>query len=250
MIFYDRYTNGEDGRIVYYEIYNLGELAFTEKYSDDIQNVLVETFQRVAYNLDIIYAELKNINYGFKTEFELNSEKPLLKTLPNTANLLVKLEKAVEGFGYVPQSLKLFYEIVGSCNFGWDYDNKPQMFWQCADPIQINSIDDVVDYVSDPDWKEYLNDIMADEDTQSPYLELAADYLHKDNISGGPPYSIQITKKTSIDGLFLNEAHETTFVNYLRICMENCGFSRITESKYRNDYQQFFRRVSPQLKKI
>ena len=86
--------------------------------------------------------------------------------------------------------------------------------------------------------------------SEFPSLELAADYLHKDNISGGPPYSIQITKEPQIDSLFLNEAHETTFIDYLRICMENCGFSRTKEFENQTDYQAFCDKVRPQLKKI
>jgi hypothetical protein len=124
------------------------------------------------------------------------------------------------------------------------------MFWEYADPIQINSLDDIVSYVSDGDWKEYMDEVLEDDNSQYASIELAADYYHKDNISGGPPYSIQITREPSIDSLFLNEPNETTFINYLRICMENCGFSRITEPEYKNNYKAFFEKVKPQLKKI
>ncbi|MEO6632851.1 MAG: hypothetical protein ABIN13_14045 [Mucilaginibacter sp.] len=250
MNFFDRYINGEDGRSVYSDIYDLGQEAFSDKYFDDVQSVLTETFNRVAFNLEIIFLELKNINYAFKTEFQFNSERPLLRSLLDTDVLLVKLNNAISDFGQIPLSLKLFYKIVGSCNFAWDYDSRPEMFWECADPIQINSVDDLVNYVSGDDWTEYLSEILEDDNSQLPYLELAADYFHKDNISGGPPYSIHLTKEPSIDSLFLNEANETTFINYLRICMENCGFSRITEPEYGNDYQEFFEKVKPRLKMI
>jgi hypothetical protein len=93
---------------------------------------------------------------------------------------------------------------------------------------------------------------MADSYEEDGYtsLRLAADYLHKDNISGGPPYSLLITKDLSVDGQFLNEEHNTSFINYLRICFENCGFSRIADSGYDNDNQSFFSKVKPQLKPI
>ncbi|WP_426667723.1 hypothetical protein ACPPVU_17000 [Mucilaginibacter sp. McL0603] len=250
MTFYNRYINGEDSRSVYSDIYNLGQEAFSDKYFDDVQSLLTETFNRVAFNLQIILSELNNINYAFKTEFRFNFERPLLRPLPDTDELLVKLDNATNDIGRIPLSLKLFYKIVGSCNFAWDYENRPDMFWKCADPIQINSLDDIVDYVSDDGWKEYLNEILEDDHSQLPYLELAADYLHKDNISGGLPYSIQLTKQPSIDSLFLNEPNGTTFINYLRICMENCGFSRITKAEYENDYLEFFTKMKPQLKKI
>ncbi|MES2277576.1 MAG: hypothetical protein V4592_16245 [Bacteroidota bacterium] len=250
MKFHNRYINGEDGRLVYNDIYRLGQEAFDEKHYADVYSVLVETFNRVAFNLKIILSELKSIGYVLNDESGLNFQKPLLAPLPNTDHLLIKLDNAVSDFGYVPVSLKLFYSIVGSCNLGWNYDKNPNLFWRCADPIQISSLNDVVSEVSDTDWKEYLIEVLEDDISQDPCLELAADYFHKDNVSGGPPYSIQITKNKSIDSLFLNEAHNTTFIDYLRICMENCGFSRITDPQYKNDYQAFFEKVKPQLKSI
>jgi hypothetical protein len=96
----------------------LGQDAFLPASLQDIEKVLTEIFQRIAYNLDIIYSELKNINYLFRTEFEYNFQRPLGKPLPDTEQLLVKLENAVRPFGFVPLSLKMFYRIVGACNFG------------------------------------------------------------------------------------------------------------------------------------
>ncbi|HZY37366.1 MAG TPA: hypothetical protein VFE53_11990 [Mucilaginibacter sp.] len=250
MGFYNRYLNGEDGRSVYDDIYDLGLDAFNDKYFDDVQKVMIETFSRVAFNLQIIFSELKNINYAFKTEFQYNSDRPLMAPLPDTDKLLIKVDKALKDFGQIPFSLKLFYKIVGSCDLSWNYKKNQEMFWEYADPIQINSLDDIVSYVSDGDWKEYMDEVLEDDNSQYASIELAADYYHKDNISGGPPYSIQITREPSIDSLFLNEPNETTFINYLRICMENCGFSRITEPEYKNNYKAFFEKVKPQLKKI
>jgi hypothetical protein len=250
MNLYDRYISGEDGRTIYNDIYNLGQQAFNDNYFVDVNNVLTETFNRVADNLNIISAELKNVDYAFKTDFRYNSERPILKPLSNTDELLLQLENGVKDFGQIPYSLKAFYKIVGSCNFGWDYDKRPEILWKCADPIQLSSLDDLVSEVLDSDWKEYLNELIEEDESQLPYLELAADYLHKDNISGGLPYSIQLTKYASIDSLFMNEPNNTTFIDYLRICMENCGFSRITKANFDASYQKFFKIVRPQLKMI
>ncbi len=54
-------------------------------------------------------------------------------------------------------------------------------------------------------------------------LDLAPDYLHKAEISGGPPYGL-LVPNDGIDGLLLGERHQTTFVNYLRICFGWGGF--------------------------
>jgi hypothetical protein len=247
---YERYLNGDDGRLVYAEIYALGAAAFKAEYLGDVEAVLKETFKRVAYNLHIIYFELKNVGYVFNTQARYNFEIPLLPPLSNTMALLQDLDNAVKDFGYIPLSLQLFYEYVGSCNLAWDYNTQPNIRWELADPLQINSLNDVLDEVSDEGWKEYLAEIIEDDSSQSPYIQVAADYFHKDNLSGGEGYAIQLTKERAIDSLFLNEAHQTTFINYLRICMENCGFSQITKSHRKTGFQSFYDKVKPQLKAI
>jgi hypothetical protein len=247
MTFYDRYTSGEREQ-VYKEIAALGQDAFLPANLHDIEKVLIETFERVSFNLDIIYAELKNINYLFKTSFEYNFQRPLIKPLPDTENLLAKLDGAVKPFGYVPLSLKIFYRIVGACNFGWDYDTNEEYIWQYADPIQIISLDNLVTEVTDTDGLNEMLEYYEEDGFTS--LQLSADYFHKDNVSGGPAYALQLTEKPYIDAPFLNEEHNTTFINYLRICFDNCGFSRIANPENNNDYQPFFDKVKPQLKLI
>ncbi|GAA6765127.1 hypothetical protein AAFH68_10610 [Flavobacterium sp. CGRL1] len=64
MKFYERYLNGET-KTVYNDIYKLGDDAFLPENIIDIENVLTETFERTAHNLNIIYKELTNINYLF-----------------------------------------------------------------------------------------------------------------------------------------------------------------------------------------
>lgn len=247
MTLYDRYISGQTEQ-VYQDILALGQTAFSQPYLSDIDRVLTETFQRVSYNLDIIYDELKSINYLFKTDFKHNFERPLHKPLPDTGILLNKLDKAVKSFGFVPLSLKYFYKIVGSVNFVWDYETSDDFMWELADPIQVASLDAVVETVTGEYWSEEMQEFANDEDIS--YLELAADDLHKDNISGDGPYSLEITKQQSVDGLFLNEPNNTTFINYLRICFDNCGFPGVARPDLNNDYQAFFDKVKPQLKLI
>ena len=236
MTLYDRYIKGET-ETVYEDIYKLGEDAFLQSNYVDIEKVLTETFERVAYNLDIIYKELLKINYTFKSNFEYNFERPLIKPLENTDKLLEKLDNSVRSFGYVPISLKMFYKIVGACNFGWDYETNEDFIWQYADPIQITSLDDLVSEMTDEDYLDDLKEYFKEDGFIS--IQLSADYLHKDNISGGQPYSLQLSSKQSIDGQFLYEEHNTTFINYLRICFDNCGFSRISKPENNMGFVQF-----------
>jgi hypothetical protein len=153
MTLYDRYLNGQTEQ-VYQEIYALGQDAFLPDYLTDIEKVLTETFQRVSYNLDIIYKELKEIKYLFKTNPVNNYEKPLHKPLPDTGFLIQQLDNAVKSFGYFPLSLKYFYKIVGGVNFVWDYETNEDFMWDMADPIQIASLDAVVETVTHKYWEE------------------------------------------------------------------------------------------------
>lgn len=50
MTFYQRYLNGEYGQ-VYQDIDALGQDAFLPHHLADIEHLLTETFERVAYNL-------------------------------------------------------------------------------------------------------------------------------------------------------------------------------------------------------
>jgi hypothetical protein len=240
MDFYKRYLKGEC-KAVYDEIFDLKQNAFLPELFPEVEAVMNETFNRVAVNLEIIHHELQKIDYLFRTD-------SLAKPLPDTDNLLTELDKTIKSFGYIPLALKKFYQIVGSCDFVWNYEINEDRFWDCADPIQIFNLDYLVSYTESEDWLETISD--ATEENEKPYLELSADYLHKDNISGGIPYSVEITKRPSIDSLFLFEPHETTFIDYLRISIENCGFSLISKAEIINDYRSFFSRVNSQLLKI
>lgn len=162
MTLYERYVDGQFKQ-VYEDINALGQDAFLPERLIGIEKVLEETFQRVAYNLDVIYSELKNIQYPFKTEFEYNSQCPLVKPLPNMEALLMQLENIVQPFGFVPLSLKMFYRIVGACNLSWDYETNDVPIWKLADPLQIFSLDDVVAEMAD---ENYVNDMQEyyDED--------------------------------------------------------------------------------------
>ena len=247
MTFYERLIAGET-ETVYADIEKLGEAAFLPSNYLDIDKVLNETFERVRFNLNVIYKELFAINYCFKTEFDCNSDKPLMKPLARTEKLLAELDSSMKPFGFIPLSLKTFYKVIGSCNFAWDYETNEDILWRYADPIQITSLNDLVEEVTSEDFLSDLKEYLEGDGYVS--LELSADYYTKDNVSGGLPYSIKLTDKPSIDAPFLYEEHDTTFINYLRICFENCGFSRMNNPDKINDYQYFFDKVKPQLKKI
>ncbi|WP_293308733.1 hypothetical protein [Pedobacter sp. UBA5917] len=247
MTFYNRYQNGET-QDVYNDIEKLGEKAFSPDYYPDVEKVLIETFERVKFNLDIIYRELKTIGYVFWKNGTGNDDA-LIEPSEDTWQLLATLEKSIKTVGKLPLSLKMFYKIVGACNFAWNYRENENIIWEMADPIQIAPLSYCVSEVTDEYWLEEMNEYIEDEEYGSAFLELSADDLHKDNVSGGPPYSLQLTQTQSVDGIFLNEPNNTTFINYLRICFESCGFPGMQNQRDQS-FQKFFNKVKPQLKKI
>jgi len=234
----EKYLQGDTVR-VYEEIEQMGRDAFERNNIPEIKAVLTETMNRVAYNLEVIHAILVEQKYCFNKNPRHDFEIPLLKPRWGTPIHIYRLERAISAFGYVPLSLKMFYKIVGSCNFAWDYDSNGTIPWEGADPIQISPISDLL-----AEAKE------IEPDDAPVGLPVSADYYHKDNISGGPPYSVELTAKPQVDSRFLYEEHETTFVNYLRIAMDNCGFSRVYAVNELSDFMNYCRKVKPLLKPI
>ena len=216
----ERYKKGETIE-VYQDIYNLGENAFEKAFFQDVEQVLIETFQRVRYNLEVIYEALIEHKYQFKTDLVCTSDYPIAKPLQNCGKLLKKLDKEVKPFGYVPLTFKMFFKIVGSCNFGWDYETNPDLLWAYADPIQIDALDDIIEIMEDEDWKDIMQEEIDEDKDCLPNISFSADYYHKDNVSGGQAYAIEITKRQSVDSRVLFEEHETTFINYLRLHFDN-----------------------------
>lgn len=76
---------------MYEDIYRLGTDAFLPGFLPDIESVLTETFNRTAFNLKIIYQELKARKYCFKSAPKYNFDRPLHSPLPDTDVLLDKL---------------------------------------------------------------------------------------------------------------------------------------------------------------
>lgn len=233
----DRYLQGDSVR-VYEEIKRMGQDAFAKNALLEVKTVLTETMVLVAYNLNIIYHSLIDEKYCFKENPRYDFEYPLLKPHGEVQDSILRLDGTVQGIGYVPLSLKVFYTIVGSCNLAWDYNANEEIPWEGADPIQIIPIADVLSEAS-----------QIELDDEPAGLQVSADYYHKDNISGGPPYSVELTETPQVDSRFLNEEHETTFINYLRIVMDNCGFSRayaVNDPRFVN----YCKKVKPLLKPI
>ena len=121
MTLFDRYLKGETTD-VYNDFYALGQEALNPGNFIQTDLILNETFKRVKFNLEIIYKELKTINYQFVSNIEHNLQKPLLPPDPNVDFLLSELKFKIKNAGHIPLSLEYFYRIVGSCNFCWNWE--------------------------------------------------------------------------------------------------------------------------------
>jgi hypothetical protein len=234
----ERYLKGET-KEVYEDIYRLNSEAFNPEIFPEVESVLIETFKRVRINLGIIYKELLLENYSFTSPIEFDWQRPLTDPNPDTEKLLLEIKSKLGKNGDIPTSLKYFYRQIGSCNFCWDYKTNDTIPWECADPIDIPPLKDLIEMVD-----EYDQEYELDEEG----ILLSGDYYTKDNISGSS-YSIQITNSQTIDGLIMHEEWDIPFIEYLRITLENCGFAMSDRVDYES-LNSFCERVRPKLHQI
>jgi len=136
-----------------------------------------------------------------------------------------------ERFGPVPMPLLSWVRLAGDV---WLAGRHPQWAESAsADPLVIEA--EGSRYAGEPirGYFEESHEACREWAAQDPaaglfVLPLAPDRLHKENVSGGPPYGV-ILPDGSADGLF---ADETTmpFVSYLNWVFSNGGFPWPTAS--------------------
>jgi hypothetical protein len=56
---------------------------------------------------------------------------------------------------------------------------------------------------------------------------------------------VELTARPQVDCRFLNEEHDTPFINDLRISFENCGFSRAYAVADLPDFVEYCKKVQP-----
>jgi hypothetical protein len=168
---------------------------------------------------------------------------PIRPPAPDTTEQIAALER--QG-GPLPLSLRAFYELVGSVNFvgtrpaHWNRLRKSvfdTMVERAAgqhgtrarsqdeedvglDPLYVAPLEDQLEryhYLGSPG---------------DPFLlAIAPDHWHKLNISGLGNYDVEVPCP-SADAPLLHEWHQTTFVNYLRICMRWAGLPGLARVGY------------------
>lgn len=217
--FASRYGAG-DHEGVWHDLRALGPIEHQDL-REEVTAVAALTMKRVRANVDRITERLRAAGYPF------DHLRPAWSApSPDTERAIARIEDAAKS--PCPIVLRAFWTIVGAVN------------WQHADGdgfapswtgLPLAERDPLVIYGPRDAWecaREWLDELEnAHPEVVGPLdLWLAPDYLHKANISGGSPYSIRWTSDVA-DPSFDAERHETTFIEYLRICFRNGGFSRV-----------------------
>lgn len=171
-----------------------------------------EMMVKVRGNLETLHARLVSFDYRFS-----NPESALL--LPN-AEVEGHIKFLEENIGTLPLALASFYRVVGSVDFtggqpDWEGCDYP-------DPIVVGPVAHAI-----YEAKEFLELESPDEYWASESvifrIPIAPDYYHKEDVSGGMWYGVEVPNEKD-DPALLEEWHRTTFVGYLRLCFEWGGF--------------------------
>ncbi len=205
--FLERYKDGEH-EPVWAELLALGPAIRDEPLYAEALAVTHETMSRAKRNVEILVDRLSSVGYRFG--FYPNGSRvpyyqgPLSRPGRDTLKRIKELEADA---GPVPLSIRVWWETVGSVDLIGRHPDWPEL----ADPLVIYP----------PEAP--LGSLVEAEEAGSFFGLLAPDNLHKDNVSGGDPYGI-LLPNAAIDAKLEFEWHDTTFVNYLRICFRWGGF--------------------------
>jgi len=186
---------------------------------------------RARQNVELIIERLLNDGYRFHSnDDEQSPEKP---HVPPTATAAEHADWLQQRFSAVPMTLLSWVRLVGDV---WLVGTHPQWSTSAsADPLVIEV--EGSRYPSAPAIRDYFNDELsnwrewsAEDPNAGPFvLPLAPDRLHKEHVSGGPPYGI-VLPDGCVDGLFVGET-TMLFVSYLNWVFSNGGLACPTTSE-------------------
>lgn len=177
--------------------------------------------RRARSNIEVIVEHLVEQGYRFHENDEAQAPaQPLTGPVADADGFVAWMEHT---FGPVPMVVSSWVRIVGDV---WLVGTHPEWETSAAgDPLVVEVAgtrypgDDIRAALVDEleQWREYREG--------RPFqLPVAPDHLHKNNISGGPPYGIALPDACA-------DAHIVTdagmpFVSYLRRVFERGGFPR------------------------
>lgn len=187
----------------------------------ETERMAVLTMERVRRNALNLTAAL--IARGWPVSLE----KALPGPAPDVEVRLRQLEQATGSAA--PPTLAAYWRIVGTIDLvprgTWDALFPPDVPEQLtvADPLEV--IDLTAAWFSVEEWQEQSAELHP-EIVGPLKMMIAADYLHKANISGGAPYSVWLPY-AGADPIIRYEEHHLTFTDYLRRAFTGNGFLRL-----------------------
>jgi hypothetical protein len=240
MNYLERYHNGEYEQ-VWSDLQALGAGIREEPHYSEARAVAAETMRRVRWNCELLVSRLRALGYVFGTYPDGSTasyrDAPLVGPSTQTRADCVQLEAEVGPF---PLSLVAFWEEVGMVDFigmhpEWPNGLDPLVVGPPAalDPFELAGYD-----MFEKSIRSKLTEALGHKNFETPkfYGGLAPDDLHKDNVSGGGPYSVGLPCPWA-DFVFLEEAHNLLFVPYLRLSILRWGgFPGLDESVSRCGY--------------
>lgn len=208
------------------------------EFRNEVMEVADATMRRVAHNADLLAERLQAIGWH-----ALLAEYQGLRTPPKSSDEAVFSRIAEISGAPVPPTLLAFWRVVGGINWVWDYnceDRPPDLGFDLP-PEDHDAL-----CVDAPSVITYLFDEWLDRREETGFshplrIDLAPDYLHKANISGGSPYCIEVPF-LGADPLFSTERHELPFLDYLRLAFRWAGFPGLDRHWARGDVQSFVAR--------
>ena len=197
MNYLERYQDDEYEQ-VWNELQSLGARVRNESYLTQAQDVATETMRRVRRNCERIVSRLHKLGYVFGTfpDGTRRSYSVAPLTLPS-AQMRADQEELESEAGPLPLSLTAFWEEVGAIDLVGMHPYWPDGL----DPLVVDPPEGALSYL--------------DNEGDGIFVGLAPDDLHKDNISGGDPYGLELPNP-SADFTFMYERHDMLFVPYLR----------------------------------
>jgi hypothetical protein len=214
--YFDRYRNGQFVA-VWDELSALGADVRDPTLFADATSVAQMTMERVAANISRLVERLASHGYEFGVypDGSRFTSKSAALAKPDAA-LRTRTAELERLAGTIPLSLKAFWDVVGSVSLiGRGHDGWPDY----SDPLHVES--PIAGLAEFDDWQA---DHAMDEDAACETFPcpIAPDVLHKDNVSGGPPYSIGLPDPGA-DAIVRDEWQNVRFVPYLRIAILDWG---------------------------
>jgi hypothetical protein len=200
--------------------------------------------RRVRRNIELLIPRLEAIEYhfgaGLLDQFDAEERENVRRAVPVFAPPLPDVEERIAEMeaqaGPLPISLRAFFAEVGTVNLvggflervtadvigpedsGLTFDVSSRELHHGLDPLFVYSID-----MTTQMWQDWERRRTSRGQATQPYnLPIGPDYNDKYGMSGAGVYSIAIPCLAA-DGPVRIEWHHTTFVNYLRMCLQYGG---------------------------